>query len=195
MKNVGPWALGAATVVALLIICLWEFAPLDDASTRIKALPKSGLQFASRDVSLVDTERDIYGAANVIKRICQVGPHQFVLLVVDGSRNRHAVHDPLYCFKGSGWEAGKVNDLPLRGGMGREVLLTKGKERAEVVFWFSDGVNRHGSAMKYWMQTALRRLSFGKSGPEPVLVMLWAVGPQSPDWADVFEHFSAVFEL
>lgn len=195
MKTVGRFGLGVATVAALAIICLWEFVPLDDAAARLRALPTSGLQFASREVPLVAAERDLYGAANVVKRLCQVGPQQFMLLIVDGSRNRHAVHDPLYCFRGAGWEASTTSDLPVRGGVARQVILTRGTERAEVVFWFSDGSTRHGSATKYWLQTALRRLTVGSAGPEPVLVMLWTVGPQSPDWADLFEHFTAVFEF
>jgi hypothetical protein len=195
MKWTRRFALGLAALLTLTAIGIWEFVKLPDAADRLAALPVAGLNFASRELPLTTAERDIYGRARVLKRLYQVGRQRFALVVVDGSLNRHAVHDPLYCFRGAGWTVTATRDWPVRGGAARVVTLAQGRATAEAVYWFSDGATRHASAPRYWWQTALRRLSLGRSGPEPILVLVHNLEADSGGLTTALEQVPALFGL
>ena len=137
--------LGLAVVLSLL----WEFVPLRDASARLDALPAQGLLFTSRDVPLTDGETGIYQPARAIKRLYEVRGQVVMVLVVDGSRNRHAVHDPTFCFRGAGWTVAGTRVTPIPGGTANLLTLTKGNQTAEAMYWLSDGHTRHASTPRY----------------------------------------------
>lgn len=195
MNRTRRFALGIAALLTLAAIVLWESVRLPDAATRLAAMPASGLNFASRDLPLTAAERDIYGSARVLKRLYQVGRQRLALVVVDGSSNRHGVHDPLYCFRGAGWSVTSSRDWAIRGGTARVVALSQGRATAEAVYWFSDGGTRHASAPRYWWQTALRRLSLGRSGPEPVLVLVHNVEGDSGGLTAALDQLPGLLEL
>ena len=92
--------------VSVLLTLLWNWVPRGEPSQRLRVLPKAGLGFASRDLPLNETEVQVYRQAEAVKRFYQARGQRFILTVVDGSRNRHAVHDPLYRFRGDGWQVG-----------------------------------------------------------------------------------------
>jgi len=191
-KRFGMWlALGAVVALSLL----WELVPRTDASARLRRLPQSGFHLASRDVALSPVEADIYHAANVCKRIYQAGHERFILLAIDGTHDRHAVHDPLYCFRGGGWTVGADRLLPVPGGNARILELSKPGRTVEVMFWITDGRVRHGSAVRAWWQSTLRRLTFGYSGDEPVLFILQPLPGQTVNWDDVLVDFPALFDI
>ncbi len=174
------WALGVAVAVTLL----WEMVPLSDATQRLKLLPREGLGYSSVDVALSRVEKDVYREAQVVKRLYCTASDRVVIVVVDGTRNRHAVHDPGYCFRGGGWRVRAEERQPLPGGAAMRVFLERGADRTEAVYWFTDGVTRHASALRYWAQTSLRRLTLGVWGEEPILVVMQPA-PDSPgavDW-------------
>ena len=195
MKRIRRLALGIAALLTLAAIGVWESVKLPDAAARFEAVPVSGLNFASRDLPLTAAERDIYGSARVLKRLYQVGRQRLALVVVDGSSNRHAVHDPLYCFRGAGWSVTASREWAVRGGTARVVTLSQGRAAAEAVYWFSDGDSRHASAPRYWWQTALRRLSLGRSGPEPVLVLVHNVEGDSGGLTAALDQLPGLLEL
>ena len=195
MKSWTKQILWAALGVAVLLSLLWELAPLPDAGARLDALPMQGLNFAGREVPLSPIEELTYHPARVLKRIYRVGRQHVEVLVLDGSRNRHAVHDPLYCFRGAGWRVSGTREIELPGGHARWVQLTKGGNTAEALCWISDGVLRHLSAPRYWLQTTLRRLTFGRSGPEPVLVVMQPLGGGTVVWERLLQEFPALLEL
>ncbi len=168
----GTWWQPLALAAAVTVTLLWELAPLPDASPRLKALAREGLGFSSVEVPLSNVEAGIYHDANVIKRLYRMRSGSVVVVVIDGSKNRHAVHDPVYCFRGGGWRVIAENPLPMPGGAARRVELERGGEHAEAIYWFTDGTSRHASATRYWWQTAVRRLTFGSLGGEPVLVVI-----------------------
>lgn len=164
--------LTVALCAAVLLALLWDLIPLRDAQARIATLPAAGLGFSSLNVPLNATEKSIFGAAQVVKRIYRVGHRNFAVVIIDGARNRHAVHDPTYCFAGAGWNIAGQRDMPVTGGVANIVTLQKNAEMRTAAFWFSDGVIRHGSVAHCWWQMACRRMTFGASGPEPVLVLV-----------------------
>ncbi|MCC5023389.1 MAG: exosortase-associated EpsI family protein [Candidatus Synoicihabitans palmerolidicus] len=133
----------------------------------------------SQDVAVSDVEQQIYAGATVLKRVAQVRGPQVVLTIIDGTKNRHAVHDPLFCFRGAGWEVLDQHVMPVEIGEATRVTLSRRGEQAEALYWFTEGEHALGSAMTYWWRTTLRRVTLGASGQEPVLVVLTSVDERS----------------
>lgn len=186
------WLLLAA---ALALSLAWEWVPLGDASARLDRLPLVGLGFAGREVPLSAVEAGVYRDARVVKRIYQAGSQRTVAIILDGSRNRHAIHDPAYCFHGAGWTTQAERSVAIPGGEAKLATLVKNGQVAEAVYWFSDGRRRHASAPRYWWQTTLRRVTLGRSGAEPVLVVLQPVTGETVRWDDLFRQLPALFDL
>ncbi len=185
--------LALGTVMAMSL--LWELVPRSDATARLNRLPGTGFHLFSRDIPLNKVEEDIYHGANVRKRLYQAGHEKFILLAIDGTHDRHAVHDPTYCFLGGGWKVGADRTLPIPGGVARLLNLTKSDGNVEIMFWISDNHVRHGSAMRAWWQSTLRRLTFGLSGEEPVIFILQPLPGTTVNWDDICVEFPALFEI
>ena len=176
-------ALWIAVAVAGLSGVLWAIYPLPDAAERLAAIPRSGADFTSQDVALTPVELQVLGRVNVVHRFYRLGATQFYATVIDGTKDCHAVHDPRYCFQGAGWKVLSERKLPLKGGEGHLVHAVNGQHEVQALFWFSDGAGRYTSLMRYWGQTTLRRMTLGRSGAEPVLVVLQSFGNPQPDWS------------
>jgi hypothetical protein len=174
--------LWSALFLAVIFGAVWEMQKLPDASSRIALLPMRGLMVDSRDMPLTPSEEIAFNGSAWLKRLAMAGREQVILTVLDGTRNRHAVHDPVFCFRGAGWEVERQEPFLLRHGEGCLVKLRRGETRAEALYWFSDGDIQFASPMLYWGKTSLRRLSFGSSGGEPILVILTSTLQGSTDW-------------
>jgi len=161
---------------------MWEFYPLTDASSRIDAFPRNTAHVESHDIPLAPGEQVIFSGVSVLKRRALVGNDLATVTVIDGTKNRHAVHDPVFCFRGAGWEVTGQESIPLARGVARLVHLRQDNDVAEAVYWFSDGDQQFDRPLLYWWKTALRRVTFGRSGNEPVLVVLTSTGGMPPDW-------------
>ena len=195
MKPAVRRALWFLLALGLGAALLGEFVRLPDASPRVDALPLSGFGFAGRDLPLNDHEHAIFGHARVLKRLYQVGRQRVVVQIIDATRDRHAVHDPMFCFRGAGWEPAARRPLPVPGGAAEHFALQRGGNRAEAVVWFSNGHTRHASAPRHWRETIARRLTLGRSGPEPVLVILQPLAGETVDWTELFDRFPALFDV
>jgi Protein of unknown function (DUF3485) len=180
--------LWATAAVAILGSVLWDLYPLPPATKRLDDIPKRGPGFFSRKVPLTPAERAVLGPVGIVHREYRWHDHDFYLSVIDGTRNRHAVHDPSYCFRGAGWNILSRKEIHLPGGKATWFRITRSGREAEAVFWFSDGLVRYPSVFTYWWETALRRLTLGHSGPEPVLVVLQAYGREPPDWGPLLRQ-------
>ena len=88
---------------------------LTGAEERLAAMQIRGDGFDSRGVALAATESKSLGAAIAVRRLYRFGEHRVLATVIDGTHNRHAIHDPLYCFTGAGWRITKDERLPARG--------------------------------------------------------------------------------
>jgi len=172
----------------------WECIPLADAAARTGRLPLNHGGVQSHDIPLEPAEKAVYTDVNVIKRLVTVGNEQVVLTIIDGTRNRHAVHDPGFCFRGAGWEITGRQSLPLEKGSAQLLRLQQGGETAEAVYWFTDGKEQFDSPQTYWWKTALRRMTFGHSGSEPVLVVLATTGA-APDWPALLKSWPDLQEM
>jgi hypothetical protein len=174
---------------------LWQFYPLTDASSRIDRFPRKSVRVESYDLPLTPGEEAIFSGVTVIKRLALVGDDRAVVTVIDGTQNRHAVHDPVFCFRGAGWEVSREEKVPLRNGDARLVHLRQGKDVAEAVYWFSDGNEQFNRPVLYWWKTALRRMTFGGSGMEPVLVILTSTRGTLPHWSELLKSWPELQSL
>ena len=89
--------------LAVLLGTLWQFVPLTDAKHRIETLPPFAWVRRTRHPAL-HGEQGYFKNVNVLKRVYRVGKQTLFVSALDGTDNRHVVHDPLYSFRGSGWQ-------------------------------------------------------------------------------------------
>jgi len=194
MNTTAKW-IWIALLPTVALGLLWQYYPLTDASPRLARLTPRGLMVESRDMALTPTEEANFSGTHVIKRLAAFGRDRVILIVVDGTRNRHAIHDPLFCFRGAGWEVTAQEPVPLEAGVGRLLKLRQKQNEAEALYWFSDGQHQFAGPLEYWWKTALRRLSLGRSGPEPVLVILSSTGDNPPNWPQLLKAWPDLQEL
>lgn len=168
-----------SALIALIIAAfLLRAIELEDATVRIERFPKSGPMFSSRSLELTDFEKDMLGSAKGCKFIyLWQGLHYFIT-IIDGTANRQAVHDPRYCFRGSGWEITKDTTIDFAGGKARRIEIQKEAVQSEALFFYSDGERVFGSPLEYWMRATVRRWLRDFAGEEPVLVMIQPADPK-----------------
>lgn len=196
MKKFSQIALWAFLIITILLGFIWQFFPLKDARQRIYALPLNGPGFEGRDLPLSPLEENFFKNVNVLKRLYVVDNQIFFVTALDGTRNRHVVHDPYYCFRGGGWEIVSEKQIPLPRGHGNVVEITKGNEKKTAIYWFSDGKKQFTSPWTYWWEATLRRLTLGHSGPEPLLIMVQPLGDVTEvDWEKVLKTLQPVLWL
>jgi hypothetical protein len=178
-----------AFAILVPIGLLWQYYPLTDASSRIDRFPRRSAWVESHDLPLTDGEKAIFSGVTIIKRLVLAGDDRAVVTVIDGTENRHAVHDPVFCFRGAGWEVTDQETVALSNGKARLVHLRQGPDKAEALYWFSDGARQFERPMLYWWKTSLRRLTFGASGMEPVLVILTSAGEPLVNWPRLLKEW------
>ncbi len=191
MKN-GLW-LGLASAIILSI--LWQFKPLPDALHRMETLPLIGIGYKGSDLPLKPSEKKIFEGVNVLKRVYTIGNKPFFITVLDGTHNRHVVHDPYYCLKGSGWSLLNEKTVPAPKGKASLLIVRKGDKEKEALFWFSDGNKQFNSPLTYWLTATLRRITLGLSGPEPVLIVVQPMQEEPVDWEHFQKQMGPLFNL
>ncbi len=193
MKPIVRKLLWGALALAVVLCLALELVPRPTGPSRLEKLPLKGFGFAGRELPLNEAEKTIFQRAKVVKRVYQAGANQFVLLAVDGGSDRHAIHDPLYCFRGAGWTVVREQAQPIPGGAGKVIRLAKKQQTAEALFWISDGQSRHASAMSAWGQSMRARLGLASSAQTPVLVLLQPVVGGTVNWADLVHRCPELF--
>lgn len=167
-------ALWIAGILAVGCGVAWNVGSLRGARERLDAVPLRTADLSGRDLALTETELKVLGRVDLVHRLYQFGGREVFVTLIDGTRDRHAVHDPRYCFRGAGWGIVQEEDRLLAGGTARWLRANAGEQPAEAVFWFSDGKVPYASLGRYLWQTAVRRVTFGRVGEAPVLIVLQA---------------------
>ncbi|MBA4138851.1 MAG: hypothetical protein C0518_16220 [Opitutus sp.] len=167
-------ALWLAAAVSVGCGIAWGIYPLSNAAERLRAVPLHAGEFAGRDVALTEAEKKVLGRVDVVHRRYAFADRAVYVTLIDGSRDRHAVHDPRYCFQGAGWRLLDEARRPVAGGEAAWLRAQNDRGVAEAAFWFSDGVARHASLGRYLWNSVVRRATFGRVGDKPVLVVLQA---------------------
>lgn len=161
--------LGFVVVAALL----WPSIRLKDSTSRLSSLPMEGTGFVTKDLELSDQEKEFLGEAAAVQRLVVTDEgSRMILNVIDGTHNRHAVHDPKYCFAGEGWTIESTEPIDLARGQALFLQLKRGHESGNALCFFDNGESQFSSSMSYWIKSSLRRITLGASGDEPVLVIL-----------------------
>lgn len=186
--------LWGALAVAV-VVCLLESWPRAEVGSRLDQLPLNGPGLRGQDLPLTAAESTVFHETRVVKRLYQAGESRFVVLVVDGTGDRHALHDPLYCFRGAGWTATSESSVALPGGQARHVQLARGRQAAEVTYWFSDGAHRHASALTAWWQSVRCRLRLAPASAEPMLVLVQPVTGTAVDWQELRRYCPRLFAI
>lgn len=182
--------------IAVILGIVWQFYPLPDAKIRMDSLPLSGKGYVGMDVPLTEFEEQFFKNVGILKRIYRVGYENYFVTVLDGTRNRHVVHDPYYCFTGSGWVILKNHEIPLKNGVGEELIISKNNREKAAIFWFTDGHSDYRSPLEYWWKSTLRRLTLGRSGSESLLVIIQPLDTTTEvDWPKITGILSPLMTL
>lgn len=195
MKSSSRVWLWVGLLVAVILGLIWQFYPLTDAQQRLEKVPLAGPGFVGKDVPLTPFEEDFFKKINVLKRVYRVENHFYFVTALDGTHNRHLVHDPYYCFTGSGWSISSSKEISIPQGAAQELEIAKSGQKKTALFWFTNGSESYTSPWKYWWESTLRRLSLGRSRPEPILVMVQPLDNTTDvDWNQVLKFLTPVFK-
>lgn len=194
MKNVIRKILWCTLGLSVACCLILDLMPEHASEPRLPRLPLKGLGYIGRTLPLNEAEKSVFHGASVTKRLYRVGKNNVVLLAVDSDINRHAIHDPVHCFRGAGWSFVGETVMPLPGGRGKLFKLAKNKETAEALYWVTDGRHRHASPIKVWWQSVTRRLHLDSSQP-PILVLLQPVTGSMVNWTEMLDNFPELLEL
>ena len=176
-------ALWFALILAALLTFVWPMIPVPSAAKRLAAIATSSPDFQSRQLEINATDRAFLGKAEAVQSLIAMrGGGRLVLTVIDGSRNRHAVHDPNYCFSGAGWQVHAHDVVKVPSGNATWLSLAKDAQSTEALWFFDDGKHQFVSPVEYWLATACRRATLGHSGAEPVLVSLRSLPGEPVNW-------------
>ena len=186
-RNIALGTLLAAAVAASMV---WPHLPMHGDPRPLDRIPRSGIGLKSRDADLTDLEKKWLGDAEGLKRIFSFRGQLWLLAVTDGTNNRQAVHDPMYCFLGEGWVVTGKRPVPLAGGTAMCASMTRNGETAQVLYWFCDDGAPFCSLPEFWAKSTLRRITRGWSGSEPLLFILRPLETPPGDWLDAASQFA-----
>lgn len=187
--------LWAAFVMLVLGSVVYALAPKPDASQRLADLDLQGVGFKGVSLPFSEQEQDFLGAAEAIKRRYLHGDMTMVMIAIDGTENRHVVHDPSFCYRGAGFEVTAGKTFPLLNGEGEILTLEKGDQSMKVAYWFSDGERRFTGFYEYVFRSALSRLTFGTIWKQPVMVTAHIEHQPDFDWAAGVDKFPFLLSL
>ncbi|MEI6674115.1 MAG: exosortase-associated EpsI family protein [Verrucomicrobiota bacterium] len=170
-------------LLTVLITVGWPMIRMPSATMRLAAIPSSSPDFQARELEISAADRAFLGKAEAVQfLIAMRGGGHLVLTVIDGTYNRHAVHDPNYCFSGAGWQVQSQTAVKVPSGNAAWVTLTKETQTTEALWFFDDGKHQFASPVEYWWATSLRRVTLGRSGAEPILVSLRSLPGEPVPW-------------
>jgi len=180
MKRTVLWC---GVILAALIILVWPSLPIPSAASRLAAIPTASADFHSTPVELSAADLAFLGKAQAVEYLIEMrGGDRVILTVTDGTNNRHAVHDPGYCFAGSGWQVQAKTTVKVPSGDATWISLIKDTKTAQALWFFDDGKHQFASPFEYWLATSARRATLGRSGAEPVLVSLRSLPGEPVNW-------------
>ncbi|MCB1136252.1 MAG: exosortase-associated EpsI family protein [Chlamydiia bacterium] len=195
MKSLSQKLLLGLLIFACAVGFMWEFFELPTAKNRIAQLPLVKKGYIGREIGLTDSELSFFQGVTVVKRVYNVGNQKCFITILDGTRNRHAVHDPFYCYRGDGWTLLEKVPLKVPGGTAEILRMEKNGVVSESMYWFSNGQTRHASMFLYLWQATIRRLTLGRSGEEPIRITVAPIEGNTLDWNAVVANFPELFEL
>lgn len=193
-RNDDRW-LWISLLVTVLLGCSWDALPHRSPGSRLNRIPLTGAGFQAIDLPLLPRERESLGGASALKRGFSLNGEGYVVLAVDGGQERHAIHAPETCLRGSGWEIRSRRPVPLPHGIGEEVELVRGSEVRRALYWYSDGSARHASFFRCRLESAVNRFTRGYLGGDTVLLVVLSRVGETPDWQKLLATIPALTQL
>lgn len=83
-----------------------------------------------------------------------------------------AIHSPLNCLPGAGWEPERVERVTFGRGSARRVVVRKGARRFAVVYWYQTPTRLEGDEYRSRLYTVLDTLRYGRNDAALVRVMV-----------------------
>ena len=170
-------SLSSCAIMLLGLLVCWYLIPTKVTQDRISSLKQTGIEWP-----LKKSEQNFYGNAAVARRLLTVHQQRLALTVIDGSNNRHAVHDPWYCCQSRGWRITDLNYAKEPAIPANQLRLEHEGKTMWLCWWYSDGNEQWTDHGTYLWRSTLRRVTRGYSGPEPYLIICQSLdGHISPD--------------
>lgn len=168
-------------LACVLLGISWKLFPVPESAFHVEDVPRKGLYFQSTDIPLSRAEVAALGEAEAIKRLYHFHGEPFVVTVIDGTKNRAAVHDVALCLRGAAGKIVHSESLSLSRGTAH---LYRSEEGEEILSWYSSPRKQHGSFFQYRLSAAIHRLSFGKLGDDSyhVIVQRMVQSNEPYDW-------------
>ncbi|PHS14100.1 MAG: hypothetical protein COA78_06060 [Blastopirellula sp.] len=153
-------------------------------SNILSNVKKQGEQLSLLPIDLSEEDLSLLGNAKAVRFQFKVNSHALSITVVDGTNNRHAVHDPSYC-----WTVLNRERIPVSNGYVVALTVIDAGRTRNVLYWYWDGEKRHASTGWYVLQSSLQRVSGGKLSIEPALILIEPAGQGELNWYDVLDSF------
>lgn len=185
MKRIRQLVLWTTFAFFVSLLGYWSRTKPPSAQDRIDSVPNKGLTFKLTRIPWSRNELNTLQEAGGSKWHCQMAGDEIVLVVIDGAQNMHAIHDPAFCFRGAGFDVVRESDVPLSGGVGRQVELKSENEKRELVYWFSDTRTRYHSLLNFRLQTAFSRLNANQR--TPLMILLYGRHRTPDQWASLVD--------
>jgi EpsI family protein len=74
-----------------------------------------------------------------------------------------AIHSPMNCMPGAGWEAERIERIPFAGGTARRVVIRKGTERMLVIYWYHTATRIEGEEYRGRFYSVLDAMRYGRN--------------------------------
>lgn len=163
---------------------LWDYLPRANSVHRLSQLQKNASLIGAENIPLSPDEILELKGAEAVKLALKFEGRVWTLIAVDGSGNRKFIHDPQYCFQGTGWECVEQQKLPLPNGKAEILKFTRDGESKIFAYWFDDDRRTFYSMPEFLFRATLRRITLGLSGKEPIFMNLYPGGdfPTSEEW-------------
>lgn len=178
-------------LLAAIILSLgWDYIPLANSVDRLAQLRESGALIGAENLPLSAEDLAALKGAEAIKLCSHFEGRDWTLIAVDGTRNRKFIHDPQYCFQGTGWKCVEKKKLQLTKGKAEILKFTRDGETKLFAYWFDNGTRSFHSMPEFLFQATLRRITLGLSGHEPVFLTLYPSGngPTLEEWKSVGQN-------
>lgn len=169
--------------------------PLPDAHERVTRMATYGPGFALRPLPARTDDSAVFGTAPVRRFLLACEQGSFLMTVIDGTPNRHALHDPIYCVSGAGWQVADEREIKTNHGRVKALRLTKQGKETHLLYFYADGKRHWTSPTRTWVAQATRRVSLGNYSDAILLVELQPYQKTLPDWNQLVQTLPILSDL
>lgn len=146
------------------------------AATSLEAVPMElGAWRGRRAVDYTPEVVEVLGVDDYVNRAYSAPGGRQAHLYVGYYRSQHqggAIHSPLNCLPGGGWEPIYLERIPFSRGAARRVIIRKGGQRLLVVYWYQTPTRIEGDEYRGRFYTVVDAMRHGRNDAAMVRVMV-----------------------